>query len=78
MKKQVKILPSQSSAETQFNPMKAIWANLRRDFSSQSLSSESVLCSTDLHMKYCSVRSLVTVQLDTTFPWVVIMACMLL
>ena len=31
-----------------------------------------------MYVKYCSVGSLVTVQLDTTFPWVIIMACMFL
>lgn len=31
-----------------------------------------------MYVKYCSVGSLVTVQLDTIFPWAVSMACTLL
>lgn len=31
-----------------------------------------------MYVKYCSVASLVTVQLDTIFPWAVSMACTLL
>lgn len=39
------ILPSHASTQPQLTPKRAVWANLKRVFSPQSLASNSVVCS---------------------------------